>query len=94
MTEETRRPGVIAQVALWLIAAYRRVLSPLLGANCRYTPSCSAYAEEAFQRHGAGRAAVLSVKRIGRCHPFREGGYDPVPASTTTSPPVSSGPNS
>jgi putative membrane protein insertion efficiency factor len=91
MREETRRPGLIARSALWLIAAYRRFLSPLLGANCRYTPSCSAYAQEAVERHGAARGAVLSLRRIGRCHPFREGGYDPVPQATTTSPPASSG---
>jgi putative membrane protein insertion efficiency factor len=62
-----------------LVRGYQTVLSPLLPAACRYYPSCSAYAVEALEKYGAWRGAWLAVKRIGRCHPFRAGGYDPVP---------------
>ena len=54
-------------------------LSPLLGGYCRYLPSCSVYAEEAVRRHGAAHGLRLAVGRVLRCHPFRRGGYDPVP---------------
>jgi len=61
------------------IKAYRLAVSPLLGRCCRFHPSCSAYAIEALERHGALRGGYLALKRIGRCHPGCEGGYDPVP---------------
>jgi len=61
------------------IRAYRFLLSPMLGSNCRYQPSCSAYALEAIEQHGAARGSWLSVKRICRCHPWGAHGYDPVP---------------
>jgi putative membrane protein insertion efficiency factor len=61
------------------VRLYQLVLSPVLGGMCRYHPTCSAYAIEALERHGAWRGAWLAVKRIGRCHPFRPGGFDPVP---------------
>ena len=66
----------------WLLAApvrlYRYFLSPLLGPSCRYSPSCSAYAEEAITLHGF-RGLWWSLKRVLRCHPFHPGGWDPVP---------------
>ena len=62
-----------------LIRGYQVTISPLLPASCRYYPSCSAYAVEAIEKHGALRGTWLAMKRIGRCHPFRPGGYDPVP---------------
>jgi uncharacterized protein len=62
-----------------LIRAYQVALSPLLGPNCRYYPSCSQYAIEAIDTHGSLRGAWLTLKRIGRCHPWHEGGFDPVP---------------
>jgi len=61
------------------IVAYRRYVSPALPARCRFYPSCSAYAQEALERHGALRGTALAVWRILRCHPFHPGGYDPVP---------------
>jgi uncharacterized protein len=64
---------------IFLVRAYQVGLSPLLPASCRYYPSCSAYAVEALERHGALRGTWLSVRRILRCHPFRPGGFDPVP---------------
>lgn len=62
-----------------LIRGYQLLLSPILGASCRFTPSCSDYASEAIERHGALRGSWLAVKRIARCHPLCHGGYDPVP---------------
>jgi len=62
-----------------LIRAYQLVLSPLLGPRCRFYPSCSHYAIEAIESHGALRGSWLSAKRICRCHPFNPGGFDPVP---------------
>ena len=64
---------------MWLVRGYQVTISPLLTAACRYYPSCSAYALEALERHGALRGSWLSLRRLGRCHPFRPGGYDPVP---------------
>lgn len=62
-----------------LVRGYQVSLGQLLPPACRYYPSCSAYAIEALERHGALRGGMLSIKRILRCHPFRPGGYDPVP---------------
>lgn len=70
---------VLAWPLIMLVRGYQLFLSPLLPPACRYTPSCSAYAVEALQRHGALRGSWLAARRIARCHPFTPGGYDPVP---------------
>lgn len=82
LISQRARPLRPYQPAWWLtrlIAAYRTFLSPLLGQNCRYNPTCSAYAMEAITKYGSLRGGWLATKRIARCHPFREGGNDPVP---------------
>lgn len=61
------------------IRAYQLGLAPVLGNNCRYEPSCSHYAQEAIRLHGPGRGTLMALARIARCHPWHEGGYDPVP---------------
>ncbi|MCF6444249.1 membrane protein insertion efficiency factor YidD [Nereida sp. MMG025] len=61
------------------VRAYRAVFSPWVGHNCRYQPTCSAYALEALEQHGAIKGAWLTIRRIGRCHPWGRDGYDPVP---------------
>lgn len=66
---------------LALIRAYQYLLRPLLGAHCRFAPSCSEYAHEAITTHGIARGAWLAAKRIARCHPYHPGGHDPVPAA-------------
>lgn len=68
------------------VRAYQVTLSPLLPAACRYQPSCSNYAIEALQKHGALRGGWLAAKRIARCHPFHAGGYDPVPDPSSDPP--------
>ncbi|GGJ88122.1 putative membrane protein insertion efficiency factor [Pilimelia anulata] len=62
-----------------VVVAYRRWVSPVLPARCRFYPSCSAYALEALAQHGALRGCLLTLRRLLRCHPFHPGGYDPVP---------------
>ena len=62
-----------------LVRAYQITVSPLLGPRCRFYPTCSHYALEALEMHGAISGSWLTLKRVGRCHPFCEGGYDPVP---------------
>jgi uncharacterized protein len=69
----------MARLLLALIRAYRYLLSPWWGGSCRFTPSCSSYAMEAIERHGAGRGGWLALRRIARCHPWCAGGFDPVP---------------
>ena len=76
------------------LRAYRALISPLYGQVCRYHPSCSAYALGAVTEHGTVRGSWLAVRRLGRCHPWAAGGYDPVPpcSSRTDAGTVSPGP--
>ena len=69
----------LSKALILLVRGYQVSLSPLLPAACRYYPSCSAYAIEALEKHGPLRGSWLAARRIARCHPFRPGGYDPVP---------------
>lgn len=72
-------PSLPARVLRGVVHAYRWTLAPVLGCNCRFHPSCSAYALEALARHGAARGSLLAARRILRCNPWNPGGYDPVP---------------
>jgi uncharacterized protein len=67
------------QVLIGLVRAYRLLLSPWLGSACRFEPTCSVYALQALERHGALAGSYLTLKRLGRCHPWCDGGCDPVP---------------
>jgi putative membrane protein insertion efficiency factor len=67
------------KLLLLLIRCYSYAISPLLGRNCRFFPSCSAYTAQAIEKHGAYRGMGLGLKRIIRCHPWNPGGFDPVP---------------
>ena len=75
--------GALSRALAWplvqLLRLYRLLISPWLGANCRFDPSCSSYAIEALQRYGILKGGWLAVKRIARCHPWGGSGYDPVP---------------
>lgn len=71
--------GLPAAVLVAAVRVYQWTLRPVIGANCRFEPSCSHYAVEALRRHGASRGAALSAWRVLRCNPWTAGGYDPVP---------------
>jgi hypothetical protein len=71
--------SLATQVAVGLVRVYQWTVRPLIGANCRFLPTCSDYAIEAFHKHGTWRGGVLAIRRILRCNPWHEGGYDPVP---------------
>ena len=66
-------------LVLLLLRAYKRLISPLLPPMCRFEPTCSVYAMEAVRKYGVLRGIWLGVRRLGRCHPFNPGGWDPVP---------------
>jgi hypothetical protein len=74
---KNRRLAVRSVVAL--IGVYQRVLSPLWGPTCRFSPTCSQYAKQAVLRHGLSRGSWLALRRLLCCHPFHRGGFDPVP---------------
>jgi putative membrane protein insertion efficiency factor len=73
----------MSRLLVWVLRAYQLVLSPMLGQNCRFYPSCSSYAIEALQVHGAARGSLLAARRVCRCHPWNEGGVDLVPPATS-----------
>ncbi len=77
--------GLAQSCALFLIRAYQQFLSPLMPLGCRYYPTCSHYAAEAIEKHGAWRGIRLGARRILHCHPFAQGGFDPVPDVATES---------
>ena len=76
---EKQHHNLLIHLVLLLIKLYRYVISPLLGPACRFEPTCSEYAYQAFSLHGFLRGSLLTIKRLLRCHPFNPGGYDPVP---------------
>jgi putative membrane protein insertion efficiency factor len=71
---------LVAKPLLGLVWLYQKAISPLLGANCRFEPSCSAYAMQALREYGGFKGGWMAIKRISRCHPWGGSGYDPVPA--------------
>lgn len=71
------------QLFIAFIRGYQVTISPWLGTNCRFQPTCSGYAIEAINRFGVLKGGYLAVKRLLKCHPFHDGGYDPVPSSQT-----------
>ncbi len=72
-------PGPASRLVVAALRGYKFALSPFLGMNCRFHPSCSDYAMEAVRRHGVVRGLTLAGRRVARCHPWHPGGYDPVP---------------
>ena len=74
-----RKTSILVYPFLLLIQIYRYTLSPYIGNQCRYYPTCSHYAEDALKEHGLIGGIIISIKRIFRCHPWHEGGFDPIP---------------
>lgn len=70
---------MVKTILLFLIRCYRRFISPLFPPCCRFYPTCSVYAMQAIEKYGAAKGGWLALKRIVRCHPFNDGGFDPVP---------------
>ena len=69
----------MARILIWLVRLYQKTLAVFLGGQCRFYPSCSHYAVGCLEAHGAARGSLLSLVRLCKCHPFHEGGHDPVP---------------
>ncbi len=83
---------IVAALLNGLITLYRVLISPWLGVNCRYQPTCSAYAQEAIHRHGPVKGLGLALRRLSRCHPWGGQGYDPVPPAPGALPTKASSP--
>jgi putative membrane protein insertion efficiency factor len=77
--DTSTRAWLARRLALGVIRGYQILISPLFAGSCRFLPSCSAYAAEAVDRHGALKGGFLALRRLARCHPLCAGGYDPVP---------------
>jgi putative membrane protein insertion efficiency factor len=86
MTWADRLLALPQRALMALVRAYRLLLSPTLGSACRFEPSCSAYALQALERHGAAGGTYLTLRRLVRCHPWCDGGHDPVPAALFSHP--------
>ncbi len=71
--------SLVVNLLVWLVRGYQLAISPLLGNRCRFFPSCSDFTMEALQKHGVFKGCWLGLRRVGRCHPWHPGGYDPVP---------------
>ena len=69
----------MSRLCVWFILAYQKVISPLVGPNCRFHPTCSEYAKESIEQHGIFSGTWLALKRISKCHPLGGSGFDPVP---------------
>lgn len=78
---------MMTRVLMGVVRAYRLLLSPWLGSSCRFEPTCSVYALQALERFGAGKGSYLTLARIGRCHPWCDGGLDPVPDTSGATKP-------
>ena len=76
---QPRRTSRVAAVLMVLVRGYQLLISPALGSACRFAPSCSHYSMQALAQHGAVKGSYLTLHRLGRCHPWCEGGHDPVP---------------
>ena len=85
LTPPANKRTIVQKPLIVIIKIYQLTISPFIGRHCRFQPSCSRYAIDAIEQHGAMRGSWLAIKRIGRCQPWREGGYDPVPAPQITS---------
>ncbi len=73
---------MMQRLLMGVVKGYRLLLSPWLGSACRFTPTCSAYALQALADHGAAKGSYLTLRRLGRCHPWCAGGHDPVPPAS------------
>jgi uncharacterized protein len=78
----------VTSMLMGLVKAYRLLLSPHMGNACRFTPTCSQYALQALDAHGAARGGYLTLERLARCHPWCDGGHDPVPARESVNKPT------
>lgn len=74
-----QRPSRVTTAVVFLVRLYRMGVSPLLGRNCRFEPTCSQYMTQALSKHGVLKGLFLGLRRVLRCHPLSKGGYDPVP---------------